>query len=339
MSNLTEELQGIHRRLSYYFEGVAREIWPRRFFEMRRDGLLHQVLQRRDADILIGRANYYNRLAPGLAVSPSTPIDRIDRSRSRYFLDLCRYLRFFSPGLKVDYRFGDVVDVPASPELLKSRPVAGENANSVLLNLDKLRHYRLYTDARSWGDKLPKAIWRGRLNNPLRNDLIRGHCASGLCDVGHIGEPLDGVMPKAFLSPSQQLAYRYVISVEGIDVATNLKWIMASNSLCLMPRSRYETWFMEGALVPGYHFIEIRDDFSDLEEKIEQLEKDPAMARDIIRNANAFVADFFDPVREKLVSLLVLQKYFEATGQLPPSEFTSAFFGSQAATAPVLLTA
>lgn len=339
MSKFTEELQGIHRRLGYYIGGVARELWPRRFFESRLPVLLRQVLERPDADILIGRANYYNRLPSGLPFHPVTPIDRIDRSRSRYFLDLVRYLRFYSPDMKVDYRFGDVVDVPSVPEILKSRPVGGNNANSVLLNLDKLRHYRLFPDGRLWNEKLPKAVWRGRLNNPLRGALVKGHRGNPCCDVGHIGEPLDGVMPKAFLSPSEQLAYRYVISVEGIDVATNLKWIMASNSVCLMPRSRYETWFMEGALVPGYHFVEISDDFSDLEEKIEQLEKDPAMARDIVRNANAFVADFFDPVREKLVSLLVLQKYFEATGQLPASDFTEHFFSQPVAPMPVLLRA
>ena len=56
------------------------------------------------------------------------------------------------------------------------------------------------------------------------------------------------------------------MSLEGIDVATNLKWIMSSNSLCFSPKLRYETWFMEGKLVPGVHFVEVRDDFDDLAE-------------------------------------------------------------------------
>src|SRR3712207_8514316 len=35
-----------------------------------------------------------------------------------------------------------------------------------------------------------------------------------------------------------------------------------------MPRPRYETWFMEGRLRADYHYIEIADDYSDLEAKL-----------------------------------------------------------------------
>ena len=100
------------------------------------------------------------------------------------------------------------------------------------------------------------------------------------------------VPPKDVLTPQQQFAYRYILSVEGCDVATNLKWVMASNSVCLMPRPRYETWFMEGALIAGHHYVEVRDDFSDLEEKIDELEADPLRAREIVANANRHVAMF-----------------------------------------------
>lgn len=37
------------------------------------------------------------------------------------------------------------------------------------------------------------------------------------------------------MSVEDQKRYRYIVSLEGYDVATNLKWIMNSNSLCLMP--------------------------------------------------------------------------------------------------------
>ena len=35
-----------------------------------------------------------------------------------------------------------------------------------------------------------------------------------------------------------------------------------------MPKPKYETWFMEGKLKDGSHYIEVKDDYSDLEEKI-----------------------------------------------------------------------
>jgi hypothetical protein len=119
---------------------------------------------------------------------------------------------------------------------------------------------------------------------------------------------------------------RYILSIEGNDVATNLKWIMASESLCVMPRPRYETWFMEGQLVPGVHYAEVRSDFADLEETIAHYERNEDEARAIIENANRHVAQFGDPRTEGLLSLLVLQKYFERTGQRAPEPFSKALF-------------
>ena len=223
--------------------------------------------------------------------------------------------------------------------LLKSRPIDGDNANSVLLNLDKFRHFRLFDDPIPFAKKLPKAVWRGSMNNPLRAALVSGHADSAFCDVGHVSRKFTDVAPKEPLSPNQQFAYRYILSVEGCDVATNLKWVMASNSVCIMPRPRYETWFMEGRLIPGHHYVEVRDDFSDLEEKIEALEADPMRAREIVANANRHIGMFLQRKNEKLTSLLVLQKYFEATGQLPPSAFTQGFFSVIEAAPRMLLTA
>ena len=86
---------------------------------------------------------------------------------------------------------------------------------------------------------------------------------------------------------------------------------MSANSVAVMPRPRYETWFMEGRLVPNYHYIEIRDDFSDLEEKIRYYVSHPEEAEAIARHAHDWIAQFQDPERELLVSLLVMKKYFE----------------------------
>ncbi len=66
------------------------------------------------------------------------------------------------------------------------------------------------------------------------------------------------------MSLYDHLHYRYIMALEGNDVATNLKWIMSSNSIAVMPRPTCETWFMEGRLIPNYHYIEIADDFHDL---------------------------------------------------------------------------
>jgi len=57
------------------------------------------------------------------------------------------------------------------------------------------------------------------------------------------------------------------------------------------------------------------------------LESTPGLAAEVIHNANRYVATFRSSTMERLTSLLVLQKYFEATGQLPVSAYSHRFFG------------
>lgn len=66
----------------------------------------------------------------------------------------------------------------------------------------------------------------------------------------------------------------------------------------------------------GEHFVEISDDYSDLEEKLEYFIAHPKDALEIIHNAHEYIAQFRDKKREDIISLLVLEKYFYYTGQL-----------------------
>jgi hypothetical protein len=111
------------------------------------------------------------------------------------------------------------------------------------------------------------------------------------------------------------LDYKFIMSLEGNDVASNLKWVMSSNSIAVTPRLRRETWFMEGTLIPDYHYIEVRDDFSDLEERLRYYIDHPDEAEAIIRHAHEFVSQFKNRQREQLISLLVLKKYFDITNK------------------------
>jgi len=90
---------------------------------------------------------------------------------------------------------------------------------------------------------------------------------------------------------------------------------MSSNSLAVMPLPIYETWFMEGTLIPNYHYVLIKDDYSDLEERLNYYINHTDEAQKIIDNAHEYVKQFRNKKQEDLISLLVLKKYFEKTGQ------------------------
>jgi hypothetical protein len=83
-----------------------------------------------------------------------------------------------------------------------------------------------------------------------------------------------------------------------------------------MVKPTYETWFMEGLLIPNHHYVLLKDDYSDLEEKIKYYSEHIDEALTIIKNANGHVEQFKDQKREDAISLLVLKKYFEKSGQL-----------------------
>ncbi|MDZ7851461.1 MAG: hypothetical protein U5L98_02120 [Halomonas sp.] len=70
------------------------------------------------------------------------------------------------------------------------------------------------------------------------------------------------------------------------------------------------------ATTPGYHYVQLKDDYSDLDDKIAYYEANPEEAKAIILQANRYVATFRDTARERLIGLLVLQKYFIDSGQL-----------------------
>ena len=117
------------------------------------------------------------------------------------------------------------------------------------------------------------------------------------------------------MSIYDQLAYKFIFCIEGVDTATSIKWVMSSNSLCVMPKPKYETWFMEGKLQANVHYIEVNEDFSDAEEKIQYYMKHEDEALKIINNANNYINQFQNLKREKLISLLVMDKYFSMSGQ------------------------
>ena len=75
-------------RLWYYASGALRHATPAVAFSRYREEILRAVDSSKERDELLARANYYNKLPPGVAHLPGTPLDRIDKSKSRYFIDL-----------------------------------------------------------------------------------------------------------------------------------------------------------------------------------------------------------------------------------------------------------
>ena len=235
---------------------------------------------------------------------------------SSYFFDLSEYLPYFPKDHYFFYEFGDVTHVPERPTIVKSRPIAGDNRNSVLMRLDSFRHFYVYPDPYDFSQKQDKLVWRGGVHQPHRLNFVKQYHQHPLCDVGCVHKNSIGqAYHREFLSVKQQMAYKYILSIEGNDVATNLKWISASHSVCFMTRPKYETWFAEGLLIPNVHYVALEDDYSDLDEKLKFYQAHPEAAQKIISAAQAYIQPFLNKKWEKIANVLVLDKYFGLAGK------------------------
>lgn len=304
-------------QFKFYARHIARLAIPRKWFQSRRDEIL-RAFDSAAAPALLDRVHYYVSIDTPFKLSENVRPFRLNwfGKRTVYQLDLHEHLFFFDPRYRLAWEFGDLTQVPTEPTFVKSRPLHVQNRCAILFKLNTLRHYRFVDDKKPYPSKLNKLVWRGNAAQPQRKEFLRKFFDHPDCDVGHFHRHhRDPSWWRPYLSIEQQLDYKFILSIEGNDVATSLKWILASNSLCFMCRPKYETWFMEGRLLPNVHYVALQSDYADLPEKIEYYRQNPKQAEAIIHAANKWVEPFRNRRQERAVALLVLWKYFHLTGQ------------------------
>lgn len=339
-------MQTSFNRLIYNLKGIARMLTPSFFLPKNREKILYNLDTRKDLDYIKKRVDYYCPMSEKITLDKSAKsLDflRWTRKQTVYFFDCYEYAWYFPQNFKAHFEFGDVYYVCQKPSFMKSRPIldyyeklcqstnrSGQNelngadlsesprfANSTLLNMDKIRHFLFINDKCPFESKQNKLFYRGGIYRANRIDFFEKYFNNPLCDLGHTGsKSIHYAWQKPKISIAKHLPYKFLLSLEGNDVASNLKWVMSSNSLCVAPKMKFETWFMEGRLKGGEHFVEISEDYSDLEEKLEYFISHPKDALEIIHNAHKYIAQFMDKKREDIISLLVMEKYFYYTGQI-----------------------
>lgn len=89
------------------------------------------------------------------------------------------------------------------------------------------------------------------------------------------------------LSPQQQSGYKYIINVDGHVSAYRLSLEMRMGSVILLADSKYRMWFRK-YLVPYEHYIPIKEDLSDLYEKILWCKSNDEKCEEIAQNAKKF---------------------------------------------------
>lgn len=229
--------------------------------------------------------------------------------------------------------WADSIDWYPVPTIVKARHIYAKtvrNPYAVLLRLRSRVHFGpIQKDPRPFRTKRSRVVWRGgpsgtgfhnhyesHLAKPSRQEALRrwANAPTPEIDLGLTAKWRYHDF-KQYLKPnlsiSEMLENKYLLSIEGNDVATNLKWALAANSVVMMPRPRVESWFTESLLEPYVHYVPVQDDFSDLYTQKQWCDAHLDECQQIIEQAHAFVKPFQNLEREYYLSFKILQLYLE----------------------------
>lgn len=301
--------------LLYYLKWILREMIPSAFLQLKRRYLLKGWEKRPDADYIRMRRDFYCQLSEPFLLKEGEFIEqgdvRLGKYHSRYVIDARRFLRCWPASEKLAFCDGDVWENPAVPSLIKARRLDKPNPqNSVILNLDSLRHFLKIEDPVSFSEKQDKLLFRGEIYaKPERIRFFERWFGNELMDLGDTSRRNPSKWIKTPMSIPEHFDYKFILALEGNDMASALQWIMKSNCVAVMPRPKVDGWLMHSQMQPGVHYIEIADDYSDVEDKIKYYIRHPEEAELIARRSKEWVAAMEDSKREELISLLVVEKY------------------------------
>ncbi|WP_410473421.1 glycosyl transferase family 90 [Guyparkeria sp. TX1] len=216
----------------------------------------------------------------------------------------------------------DKAEMLLGPVFVKSRPIGGQG---IVLKLNTARHWDNLdpSDFHLWGEKDDNVVWRGQptgthenrslpWDDNVRLNFVKNYSANydvGFSKLGPQGDKICEPFVKGVLGKKEQLKSKYVVSLEGNDVATNLKWILASNSVPIMPHPTFESWLLESQLIPYVHYVPLSDGLDDLDEVYAWCLSNDEHCRRIAENGKRYMEMFFDEANEKEMCRMIYKKY------------------------------
>jgi hypothetical protein len=217
--------------------------------------------------------------------------------KSRFVDDRCGILL----PLNLDRHFGAFF--PLWMSLTYQQRVRGR----VRLGKPQLSHLRQIP----WGAKVGAIHWRGAdtgshdrgrdLGYSVRRSFVWG--LNSTHDVQFAPKNGSGYTYNLKASVQHMLTFKYLLMLPGNDVATGLKWAMASNSVVFMPTPRKESWLMEGMLVPWKHYVPVEEP-RELDARLQWAREHDNECVQISRRANAWIESILNQMFEPVPMLV-----------------------------------
>jgi hypothetical protein len=217
------------------------------------------------------------------------------------------------------YALGDVIHTGKDlPIICKATNLTDQH---IITKLNHKRHWRFVNSVEendiAYHLKKNSIVWRGNTTNyiekPVRICAVNKYDNHTIFDIGFYkycqGHIVTNLKPR--LSLKEQLEYKFILSIEGNDVASGLKWQLYSNSVVIMAKPTCISWAMEDKLMPYVHYIPVKDDYSDLEEIFEWGLTHEAECMEISKNAKAFIEQFLDEEKEQEIHRRIIKRYIQ----------------------------
>lgn len=159
------------------------------------------------------------------------------------------------------------------------------------------RHYfyhNLYHSFRSFhravpfGQKIPQLVYGGNPANSCPENFKHASHATGQRQYFLDCVAAENPRIRTGNTPRQDMVlYKYILDIDGNGATWDATaWKLNSGSVMFKPDAVYRQWFYD-QMRPGVHYIQVRDDFGDIDEKIDWCESHQPECRWIASNARA----------------------------------------------------
>ena len=221
---------------------------------------------------------------------------------------------------------GDLRGRPDMAHALVKNRVQGSTEGTIIRCMGERRHWDRVREYHNWKShdpsfvsKCPAVVWRGTTTGAAewcgsRFKLVEEWFdRTPEVDVGFSficqGKDAFDKYVKGPMRPEDMVKYRYIVSARGNDKDSGLNWKLCTNSVVLMCPPETTSWLMESLLEPWVHYVPLRPDFTDLQERVRWCEGHLDACAKISENARTYMAQFMDEERERELENAVLRHH------------------------------
>jgi glycosyl transferase, family 25 len=170
--------------------------------------------------------------------------------------------------------------------------------------------FRSYHRGIQWDTKIPKIVFGGQARDSQYNFLDISMRSLEIAPRTYFKEVIAPKYPNMiecdgrWIDRTEMVYYKYILDIDGAASTWDATaWKLNSGSVIFKPKSAWAQWFYkdinnsnnsgEGCYQAGIHYIEIRDDFSDIQEKYEWCEEHPQECMEMIRRCKALFQEVY----------------------------------------------